>query len=263
VARPGTAVFVRSTRTAAYAVCLVGVVAIAFVGIPKLASWPPLAPLFGSAEPAASTPMPDLPPEVPGLPPGTASATSGAGSVPAEVPAPPINERATTAPADRKAPAGPARSAAKRTASRSAVATPAARPVEPPRALDLSTTATPVAAVAPIAPVVPTRPEPDIDVGQAFEVTQVDVRPVITRQTYPQPPAGAFTGGQPEVVVVRVLVSRTGRATEVRVVRGSKASGEFDKAAVSAVREWSFTPAQRRSKAVSCWMHVGVSFRAG
>jgi protein TonB len=257
----------------AYTACLVALAAIAVVGAPSLMSWPPLAPMFGAATPGEAAPVPDVPEEIPGLPADLyASATAGAASTP-EVPPPAASGNAghaetgtagkPAAPADRKLTAAQAAArAAKRAPQRP---TPQVTPApQEARSLDLSSTAsTRLPVTAPVAPVVPTRVEPDVDPGPAFEVTQVDVRPVITRQTYPRVPGGTSIGGQPEVVVVRVLVSRSGRAADVRVVRGSRASREFDEAAIAAVREWSFTPAQRRSKAVSCWMHVGVSFRAG
>ena len=268
---PRAASLLRSPRAAAYAAIVLAVLVVGLIGAPRLASWPPLAPLFGASSPSAPVALPDVPPEIAGPPP-TTYADVPSQADPAAVT--PLQAAADAAPAMLPAasdlrrpsvlPANAARAALKRPPARPAPAATPPKPAEP-RALDLSAGATPVpvAAPPPMAPAIPTRAESEADLGQAFEVTQVDVRPIVTRQTYPRQPAGASGGSLPEVVVVRVLVSRSGRAVDVRVVRGSKLDRAYDEAAVGAVREWSFTPAQRRSKAVSCWMHVGVSFRSG
>lgn len=128
-----------------------------------------------------------------------------------------------------------------------------AAPAEPTPVVLQARAAAPIAAPPIVAAPAPT-PAP-VDLGTPFELTQVDVRPQITRQVAPRVPDGAT---KPEVVVVRVLVSPAGRAADVRVVRGARDNRAYDEAAVAAVKEWTFTPAQKRAKAVSCWMHVGV-----
>ena len=60
--------------------------------------------------------------------------------------------------------------------------------------------------------------------------------------------------------MLQVLVSPTGRAEEVRILRGSRKASSLDGAAVTAVRQWTFNPAVKGGKPVSCWFNVGVPF---
>jgi len=65
-----------------------------------------------------------------------------------------------------------------------------------------------------------------------------------------------------DVVVLRVLVSPAGHPADVRLLRGSRVDPAADRAAIAAVRQWRFTPAQKRGQLVSCWFNVGVPVRA-
>jgi protein TonB len=89
----------------------------------------------------------------------------------------------------------------------------------------------------------------------AFEPTSVDVRPQVASRVE------ARIGGArraPEVLVLRVLVTSAGRPADVRLLRGSRTDPAADRAAMAAVRQWRFTPAQRRGQSVDCWLNVGV-----
>jgi protein TonB len=90
----------------------------------------------------------------------------------------------------------------------------------------------------------------------AFESTSVDVRPQVASRVE------ARVAGRPcqapEVLVLRVLVSSAGRPADVRLLRGSRTDPAADRAAMAAVRQWRFTPAQRRGQSVDCWLNVGV-----
>jgi protein TonB len=63
-----------------------------------------------------------------------------------------------------------------------------------------------------------------------------------------------------DVVVLQVLVGPAGSAEEVRILRGSRKASSLDAAAVAAVRRWTFNPALKDGKPVSCWFNVGVPF---
>jgi periplasmic protein TonB len=61
-------------------------------------------------------------------------------------------------------------------------------------------------------------------------------------------------------VMVRVLVSLTGKAEIVRMGTSS-GSNVLDQAALTAVREWLFVPAQQGGQPVSAWVDVPIRFR--
>jgi TonB family protein len=60
------------------------------------------------------------------------------------------------------------------------------------------------------------------------------------------------------VVVVRILVSQSGHAYRVNLLRRSRLGPAADEAVIAAVKQWTFSPARRRGEAVSCWLNVGV-----
>jgi protein TonB len=96
--------------------------------------------------------------------------------------------------------------------------------------------------------------------GQAFEVTQVDVRPQVTSQIAADVPAHLSQRRFQDVVVLRVRVSAAGKPADVRVLRKSNLDAALDGAAVAAVKQWRFQPAKKRGEAVNCWMNIGVPF---
>jgi sugar/nucleoside kinase (ribokinase family) len=61
-----------------------------------------------------------------------------------------------------------------------------------------------------------------------------------------------------DVVVVRVLVSRTGHPFHVSLLRGSRLGRSSDDAVVAAVMQWTFSPARKRGEPVNCWYNIGV-----
>ena len=94
--------------------------------------------------------------------------------------------------------------------------------------------------------------------GPAFEVTQVDSRPRVEASVTPRVADLGREGPLNDVVILRVLVSPAGRTSDVQVLRRSKVDSTIDAAAISAVRQWRFSPARKRGEAVSCWFSVGV-----
>jgi len=59
-------------------------------------------------------------------------------------------------------------------------------------------------------------------------------------------------------VVVRVLVSRTGHASSVSLLRGSTLGRSSDEAVIAAVTQWTFSPARKQGEPVNCWFNIGV-----
>jgi protein TonB len=112
------------------------------------------------------------------------------------------------------------------------------------------------------APPAPVRAEA-VPLGKLFEVSQVDERPQVTSRFEPVLPARLAGAPQPVVVIVRVLVSPSGRAAEASSLRNPTNDDGLAAAAVATVRQWTFAPAKKKGQAVSCWYNVGVAFRQG
>ena len=99
--------------------------------------------------------------------------------------------------------------------------------------------------------------------GKLFEVSQVDERPQVTSRFEPVLPARLSGAPQPVVVIVRVLVSPSGRAAEASSMRNPTNDDGLAAAAVATVRQWTFSPAKKKGQPVSCWYNVGVAFKHG
>ncbi len=100
-----------------------------------------------------------------------------------------------------------------------------------------------------------------VPLGQIFEVSQVEARPTVTSRFDPVLPA-RLSGTTPVVVIVRVLVSPSGRAVESSAVKNPTNDAGLGAAAAATVRQWGFAPAKKKGQAVSCWFNVGVVFKA-
>jgi len=96
--------------------------------------------------------------------------------------------------------------------------------------------------------------------GRAYISTEVDVRPEVVRQVPPVYPESALAQRLQDIVVLKVLVGATGRPEDVEVLRGSQKTPAFDAAAITAVRQWAFSPARKNGRPVPCWWAVGVPF---
>jgi protein TonB len=239
---------------------------VAMLGFPDLfdLTWNAPAPV---SSPPSPEPLPAPLPADPGLPAGSAVPATpppAAASTPPAAEAPkPAPAASSVSPARPKArpDAAAANRAARLLQQRAAAAQGRPGAVTPPPAEPPAELPRPAVAETPAVVVPAVEPEPVAEpLGNTFEVTQVDVRPQVTRQVTPRRPDGRTSA---EVVVVRVLVSPSGRAADVRVVRGARDAPSYDDAAVAAVRQWTFSPAQKRSRPVSCWIHVGVPFAGG
>jgi protein TonB len=100
----------------------------------------------------------------------------------------------------------------------------------------------------------PTRPS-------ASAPASVALVPVAYLHT-PEPayPASAREEGEEGVVILKVRISRGGLPEEI-VLERSSGHGALDRAAIAAVRRWSFTPARRGDEAIEAWMQVPIRFR--
>jgi serine/threonine-protein kinase len=155
-----------------------------------------------------------------------------------------------SAPASPKAGGRPAASPPPRPAATTPAETPQ-RPVTPP----------PAQAEVPPPPVAEPAPPPPAPAGRAYEQMDVDVRPAVVKTVPAEYPRDAVRRRVEDTVVLKVLVSVAGRVDQVQVLRGSKKDLAFDQAAIAAVRQWVFSPAQKAGKPVACWFSVAVPFQ--
>jgi len=99
--------------------------------------------------------------------------------------------------------------------------------------------------------------------GPFFELNDVDRPPKVATRVDAALPESLQGQALNEIVVVRVLVSQTGRPALVSLLRHSKSGLALDEAVIAAVRQWTFTPAVKRGQNVSCFYHVGVTVAPG
>ena len=76
----------------------------------------------------------------------------------------------------------------------------------------------------------------------------------------PRYPVEARRAGEQGTVMLRVLVSREGRAARVELDQSS-GSPQLDAAARETVKAWRFTPARRGGETIESWIVVPVVFR--
>lgn len=81
--------------------------------------------------------------------------------------------------------------------------------------------------------------------------------PVKIRDVHPTYPGGAVAFGISGTVIIEALIDRFGDVGRARVVRSVPM---LDAAAMDAVSEWRYTPAQRNGEPVSCQMTVTLNF---
>jgi TonB family protein len=75
----------------------------------------------------------------------------------------------------------------------------------------------------------------------------------------PEYPAAALRDRIGGIVLLRVLVSETGKPVEIDVVR--QVHPDLSAAAIGAVRRWDFEPAKRNGVAIAAWTTVPVPFQ--
>jgi protein TonB len=86
------------------------------------------------------------------------------------------------------------------------------------------------------------------------------VRPQPLTPITPRYPALAREMGIEGVVVLKVFIDEKGRVREVEVVRGVPNTG-LDEAAIEAVRNTRFRPAQQNDRPVPVWIEIPITFR--
>jgi TonB family protein len=107
----------------------------------------------------------------------------------------------------------------------------------------------------------PAKPASTVKEGDLVSLSEVDSSPVPTQKVQPTYPPIAKMKKITGKVTLKVLVNEKGRPDQVEVVTISPPSNVgFDKAAIDAVRQWSFQPATKDGIRVKCWFLVPVVF---
>jgi len=78
--------------------------------------------------------------------------------------------------------------------------------------------------------------------------------------TPPAYPGLARKRGQEGTVILQVLVNREGRVDDLEI-ETSSGFGQLDRAALSAVRKWSFEPGRQGEERIAMWVRVPVTFK--
>ena len=233
----------RSRRPVLMAAAALVVVIGAAEGARRLGYWPPAAPEEQTAQ---------------------ATADEKSAAAPEREPAPAMSHAAPQVTAGNAVePVAPARAAARPKPRPGTETRSATRRANPPQQAATVVEASP----APEPPAAPQTPapaaassqgEPAQPTGRFFERNDVDESPQIATRVEPQLPPNLTERAPNDVVVVRVLVSRTGHPFRVSLLRGSRLGRSADEAVVAAVTRWTFSPARKRGEAVHCWYNIGV-----
>lgn len=95
-------------------------------------------------------------------------------------------------------------------------------------------------------------------VGPIFELRDVSQSPRIETQRPPTLPADLRSRAIKEVVVVRALVTQSGRPSRISLLRRSKTGPEVDDVILASVNQWTFSPARKKGEPVNCWFNFAV-----
>ncbi len=96
--------------------------------------------------------------------------------------------------------------------------------------------------------------------GDLLDVSQVDTEPVVLESVRPEVPVMARTRKVGGTVVLRVLVSESGRTESVEIVRDTTPKVGLAESSRAAVRKWTWTPATKDGKKVRTWATVRIPF---
>jgi len=88
----------------------------------------------------------------------------------------------------------------------------------------------------------------------------VDEMPKVVKRVPPKYPQAASKRGEHGTVFVRAIVKKDGTLIQVAVASGKGVSPALDKAAVAAVKQWTFEPAKSKGEPVAVWIVIPVKF---
>ncbi|HXI12006.1 MAG TPA: TonB family protein [Thermoanaerobaculia bacterium] len=87
-----------------------------------------------------------------------------------------------------------------------------------------------------------------------------DKAPVLLHRVEPNIPASVLRNIPPGVVIIEAIIDRSGRVCSAKVLR--PLHREFDSAAIAAVRQWHFRPAELKGEPVQAAFNLSVLARA-
>ena len=108
------------------------------------------------------------------------------------------------------------------------------------------------------------QPEPSIGQikeGDLLPLEEVDIQPRPIKIVEPKYPELAKQMGLEGTVVVNVLISEKGDVIRAEILRGIKNGASLEQAALSAVRQWKFSPAVKNGVKVKVWKPIETRFR--
>ena len=98
----------------------------------------------------------------------------------------------------------------------------------------------------------------DADSSKVLEFYMVEVKPKVLRSVKPVHPEEALRDSLEGKVFLKFMVNLDGSVSDVRVLRGTE---EFHQAAIDAVSQFRFKPAEHNGEPVAVWMTQPISFR--
>lgn len=120
----------------------------------------------------------------------------------------------------------------------------------PPATVPQESAETPVAA-----------PPAAINEGDLVALTPDVVRPEIKSRANPTYPKMAAAKKVEGTVILRILVSETGDAADVQILRPAGGSMGLNESAVKSAKQWKFQPAVKEGKRVKVWMTYPIVFK--
>lgn len=93
------------------------------------------------------------------------------------------------------------------------------------------------------------------------EAPVVDEMPVPVRTVPPAYPESARKRKAEGTVLVQARVAKSGKVDRIKIAKDKGVAPDLDKAAVDAVRQWEFKPAQLDGKPVVSWVVVPIVFK--
>lgn len=93
-----------------------------------------------------------------------------------------------------------------------------------------------------------------------LQIDAVIDMPKVVKQVPPKYPDSARRRGQQGIIYVRALVNKNGTVGQALVPAGKGLAPDLDRAAVEAIRQWTFEPAKKKGKPVAVYIVVPVKF---
>jgi TonB family protein len=255
----------RSGRTGSMVGIAAAVVIVASIGLGVGAAWYKMQGLLqpGQSAPAAAAPAAAVAEQVAKAPDPIAVAEAAIKA-----------SEAAAAAAERAAAQAQAAAAQKAKAAATNVSTARVPPKTVRQSIvptgQVVAAAAPVAVIEPVRELVAPPPPPPVAVTPAaslvsteplrpfFEPKDVNEQPAVANRVEPRLPDELKARDVSEVLVVRLLVSQSGHPSSISLLRRSKVGPTLDDAVVSAVKQWTFSPAKKKGENVSCWLNIGV-----